>query len=264
MKKEIGLALGSGAVRGYALIPVIQELEENNIDISAVSGSSIGALIGAYYALFGEVNTFHRTVSGMKKNDFLKLVDPNNPKLSLIKGRKIKEFLQDRFFGDKRFEDCKKKLTVCATDFVKKQPVYFRKGKIIDAVMASISLPGIFPLYEKDGRFFMDGGVMEPVPVKPLREQGMKKILAVNLMGYDLDFKKPGKDMFSTLMTTFYLMMEKLAKHEDDERLFTADLIFKPDPANMLAFYEWEKYFEAGQDYMAEHGNEIMGWAASS
>jgi NTE family protein len=259
-EKKIGLALGSGAVRGYALIPIIQMLEKNNIRISTVSGSSIGALIGAYYALYGEVDFIQETVAGMKKNDFLKLVDPNNPKISMIKGQKIKDFLQNKFFGDKTFDDCGIPLSICTTNFVKKKPVYLQEGKIIEAVMASVSIPGVFPLYEMDGNYYVDGGVMDPVPVKPLGEKGFKKSIAVNLMGYDLDHREPGKDMFSTLMTTFYLMMEQLARHETNENLYTIDLSFKPDPANMMAFYDWEKYFNAGKTEIEKQMDDILKW----
>lgn len=261
---KVGLALGSGAVRGYALIPIIQKLEENNIRISAVSGSSIGALIGAHFALYGEVESLRETAAAMKKNDFFKLADPNNPKISMIKGRKIKDFLEEKFFGDKTFHDCGIPLAVCATDFVKKEPVYMRKGKIIDAVMASVSIPGIFPLYQMNDSYFVDGGVLDPVPVKPLRDENLKKMIAVNLMGYDLSYKKPGKDMFSTLMTTFYLMMEQLAKHENKENLYTIDLNFKPDPVNMVAFYEWEKYFNAGEKHIEKHVDKILQWLESA
>lgn len=259
-KKKIGLALGSGAVRGYALIPIIQMLEKNNIIISAVSGSSIGALIGAYYALYGEVGFIQETVAGMKKNDFLKLVDPNKPKISLVKGQKIKDFLQDNFFGDKTFADCRIPLSICTTDFIKKKPVYIQKGKIIEAVMASVSIPGVFPLYELEDNYYVDGGVMDPVPVKPLAEKGFKKNIAVNLMGYDLDHQEPGKDMFSTLMTTFYLMMEQLARHEKNEELYTIDLSFKPDPANMMAFYDWKKYFDTGKAEIEKQMDDILNW----
>ena len=259
-KKKVGLALGSGAVRGYALIPIIQGMKKNGVRVSMVSGSSIGALIGAFYALNEDVDALRETVSGMKKNDFLKLADPNNPKISLIKGHKIKKFLQDKFFGEKTFADCRIPLTICATDFQRKKPVYFQEGQIIEAVMASVSIPGIFPLYEKDERYFVDGGVMAPVPVKPLQDAGCKKIIAVNLMGYDLDHEQPGKDMFSTLTTTFYLMMEQLARHEKDDRLYTIDLSFKPDPANMMAFYDWKKYFDAGQTEIEKHMDDILSW----
>lgn len=90
-KKKIGLALGSGAVRGYAIVPILKKLEKEGIEISAISGSSIGALIGAYYSLHGEVDSFMSISKNLTRKDFLKLVDLNNPKVSMIKGKKIKE-----------------------------------------------------------------------------------------------------------------------------------------------------------------------------
>ena len=95
-KKKIGLALGSGAVRGFAIIPIIKRLEKEGIEIAAVSGSSIGALIGAYYSIHGEIDSFMDISKDLTRKDFLKLVDLNNPKSSIIKGRKIRDFIQGR------------------------------------------------------------------------------------------------------------------------------------------------------------------------
>ena len=144
-KIKLGLALGSGTARGYAHIPIINFLIKNNVKIDMISGSSAGAIIGAYFALYGEVKSLEKLLRSITKKESLHLIDLNNPKKSIIKGIRIKKYLEDNFFGSKTFKDTKIPLYISATNIKTKKVVYFNKGKIIDAVMASISVPAIFP-----------------------------------------------------------------------------------------------------------------------
>jgi NTE family protein len=258
--QKIGMALGSGAVRGYALIPIINRLKKEGIKISAVSGSSAGALIGAYYALHGEIDSMLEMAKEMGKKDYAKLVDLNNPKKSLIKGKKIKKFFMDRFFSDNTFKECKIPLFICAVELTQRKPEFIKRGRIIDSVMASISIPGIFPPYRIKDKLYIDGGVLEPVPVKPLLNMGLKKILAVNLMGSSLTEEKQHQNLFPAVMDTFYLMMEQLARTEDDKRIFTLKLNFKPDPVNMLSFYDWKEQYQVGEKIIKERMAAIKKW----
>jgi NTE family protein len=258
--KQIGLALGSGAVRGYAHIPIIQRLQKEKIEIIAVSGSSIGALVGAYYALHGEVDSLLKIPTQMKKKDYLKLIDPNKPNRSLIKGEKIKKSLIDQFYGKATFKDTSIPLVVCTTDPIKRESVYFNKGKISDAVMASISIPGIFPPYKIGDHLYMDGGVLDPVPVKPLMDMDIKKIVGVNLMGY-ID-KNPDKemDLITILLNISYMMMEQIAQREKNKNLFILNPQFKPDPPHMLSFYKWKDKYEIGEKLIDEKIKELKSW----
>ncbi len=258
--QKIGIALGSGAVRGYALIPIIQRLEKEGIKISAVSGSSAGALIGAYYALHGEIDSLLEMTQKMGKKDYVKLIDLNNPKKSLIKGKKIKKFFIDRFFSQKTLKQCKIPLVICAVELNQRKPEFIKKGRIIDAVMASISIPGIFPPYRIKDKLYIDGGVLVPVPVEPLLDMGLKKIIAVNLMGYSLAEEKQHRDLFPAVMDTFYLMMEQLARTEDDKRIFPLKLYFKPDPVNMLSFYNWKEEYKVGEKIIQKRMKAIKKW----
>jgi len=259
-KNKIGIALGSGAVRGYALIPIIKRIKKEGIEIEAVSGSSIGALVGAYYALHGEIDSLLEKVKSMKKKDWLKLVDPNKPNLSLIKGEKIKKFLNDQYYEDSTFKDTQIPFVACATDPIQRKSVYIDKGKIIDAVMASISIPGIFPLYNIKDRLYIDGGVLDPVPVKPLADMKIKKIVGVNLMGY-ID-RNPDKemDLISTLLNSSYMMMEQIAKSEESKQIFILDPKFKPDPPNMLNFYKWKDKYKIGQEVIQKRISSLKNW----
>jgi NTE family protein len=259
--RKIGIALGSGAVRGYAIIPIIKKLKKEGIEISAVSGSSVGALIGAYYSLHGEVDSFMQISKDFTRKDFLKLVDLNNPTASIIKGKKIKEFLAENYFAGKTFRDTKVPLYICATDLVQKKPVYLSQGNILDAVMSSISIPGIFPPYKIGNKVFADGGVLDPVPAKPLVEKGMTKIIGVNLTGFRRDKKKrESGGLLADLMNSFYMMMEQLAKEPDDKRIFMLNPRFEPDPAHMLAFYNWRENYEIGQNLINRKIKELKTW----
>jgi NTE family protein len=261
--KRIGLALGSGAVRGYAAIPIIKKLEKEGIEITEISGSSVGALIGAYYALHGEIDSLFELSKKMEKKDYLKLVDPNNPKLSLIKGKKIKKFLYESLFGDQTFKDARIPLIICVVDVGKKKPVYISKGKLLDALMASISIPGIFPAYKIRNRMYIDGGVLDPVPIKPLLDRGLKKVVGVNLSGYRPGDKKPEDNLFPLLLHTIYMMMEQLAKRETDHRLFMLNPRFEPDPARMLNLYDWKANYEIGKEIINRKIKALKTWLDS-
>jgi NTE family protein len=189
------------------------------------------------------------------------LADLNNPKISIIKGKKIKDFLFDRFLEDKTFEDTKIPLYICVTDAIQKKPVYLKKGDLVDSVMASISIPGIFPPYKIGKKVYIDGGVLDPVPAKPLLDKGMKKIIGINLTRFKRGKKKKGTGGFlADLMNSFYMMMEHLAKEVDEERIFMLNPRFELEPARMLAFYDWKENYEIGQKLINRKMKELKSW----
>jgi|Deesub1362B_J571_1020462.scaffolds.fasta_scaffold00006_11 NTE family protein len=259
-KKEIALALSCGAVRGYAFFPIIDRLEKEGLRISAVSGSSIGALVGAYYALHGELNSLLKIATSMTRTDYLKMLDPNFPHKSLIKGEKVRQFLEENFFGQQTFDQTKIPLFICAVDLTNKKAVYFQEGPIIEAVMASISFPGIVPPYRQGNSLFVDGGVLDPVPVQILVDNNYDKIIGVNLMGCQAEIKKPEPGLWPTIITSFYLMMEKLAWRESSSQIYMINLKFKPDPTTMLSFHYWEENYQLGQQAIEKHLESIKKW----
>ena len=260
-KTKVGLVLSSGAAKGFALFPIIRRLEKEGIRFEAISGSSIGALIGAYYALHGETESQFKLGKKMTKTDYFKLADPNTPLKSVIKGKKIKAFLEEKFFQGKTFADTSIPLSICATDLNTHAAVYFEDGPLIDAVMASISIPGIFPPYKKGDHYCIDGGVMDPVPVKPLLNKGIEKILAVNLMGYEPGFRDLSKlGMTDTLVATFYLMMSRLCFRKHGDTIFSLDVFLPPDPTDALKFYKWKQYYEIGQKTIDMNIVKILDW----
>jgi len=182
-KKKIGLALGSGAARGLAHIGVLKALTEEGISIDYISGSSIGALVGAYFASKGEVATLEEMILGIDWKKLARLIDPNLVFMlkGLIHGQKIKELLQV-IIGDVEFKDLKIPLAVVATDTNTGEEVVIKEGSVIEAVRASISMPAIFMPVKYGRRFLIDGGVVNPVPAGVVRNMGATFVIACNVI----------------------------------------------------------------------------------
>lgn len=180
---KIGIALGSGAARGLAHIGVLKALIEEGIPIDYISGSSIGALVGAYFASKGEVATLEEMVLGIDWRKLARLIDPNLIFMlkGLIHGQKIKELLQ-AIIGDIEFKDLKIPLAVVATDINTGEEVIIKEGSVIEAVRASISMPAIFMPVKYGRRFLIDGGVVDPVPAGVVRNMGATFVIACNVI----------------------------------------------------------------------------------
>ncbi len=257
---KIGFALGSGSARGYAHIAVIKTLEEHNIKPDYIAGTSIGAAIGAYYALHKEMNSLISKIKSMKKMEFLKLVDLNNPKISLIKGIKIKKFLEENFFKDRTFKDTKIPLTICATDITHKKAIYFEKGRLIDAVMASISIPGIFPPYKINNTYYIDGGVFHPIPYQILLKKGMDKVIGVNLNTITAKENK-NMNVFHILIDIFSIMMNEIQKAKNTKKVFILNPVFNlHTPADSFKFYELDKFYQPGEEIIKNKIKELKRW----
>jgi NTE family protein len=179
-QKKIGLALGSGGTRGFAHIGVLKVLISENIPIDFLVGSSAGAVIAAYFAVHGEIESFENLVIKMKKIDFVSLIDFISPKKALIRGTKIQKFI-DKLFMYKDFSQVKIPLKIVATDLRRGKEVILTKGNIAQAVLASGTLPGVFPPVSLGKELLVDGGVVNPTPVDVVRKMGAEIILGVDL-----------------------------------------------------------------------------------
>ena len=175
----VALVLGSGGARGNAHIGVIQILEEQGFDIISVSGCSMGAVVGGMYAAV-KLSAFTEWVSGLSRFDVFRLVDMSLLSMGAIRGEKAYAILE-HFVGDQLIEDLPIPYTAVATDLVKQQEVWFQSGHIMDAIRASVAVPGmIMPVTEK-GRFLVDGGLLNPVPIMPVVPDQADLIISVNL-----------------------------------------------------------------------------------
>lgn len=179
MNKNISLVLGSGGARGYAHIGVIEELLEQGYTIKSISGSSMGALIGALYAC-GKLNDFKEWALSLDVFDVVKLVDFSFEKTGLIQGDKVFQVIE-KMIGKVMIEDLPIKFTAVATDVMAEKEIWMQKGSLLDAVRASVAIPTAFTPKKIEGRYLVDGGVLNPLPIAPTMSDGTDLIIAVKL-----------------------------------------------------------------------------------
>lgn len=176
-RKKIGLALGSGGAKGAALVGVIKILEKNKIPIDAISGTSIGAFVGAFYAYKKDIKELEKIG---RETEWKKLLDYTFPKKGLVKGEEMEKFAREKL-NNASFGDLKIPFYVSAFDLEKNQEIIFSKGDVSKAVRASCSIPGIFIPVAMGNKLLVDGGVVDPLPVKALRNAGCDIVIGVNL-----------------------------------------------------------------------------------
>ena len=179
-RKKIGIALSGGAARGIAHIGVLQVLENLGVQIDAVSGCSMGAIVGAIYSLGIPLKELEDYIEKTDWRSFMVFSMFSLSRKGIISEHKIEEVLK-KFLGNRTFEDCVIPFNAVAVDIIKGQKVVFSEGRLIDAVKASIAVPGIIPPVCRDGMLLVDGGVIEPVPTEALRALGADFIIASSI-----------------------------------------------------------------------------------
>ena len=180
-EKTVSLVLGSGGARGLAHIGVIHWLQEHGFNIQSISGCSMGALVGGIYAA-GKLDDYEQWVRVLKKVDIFTLLDLSWGKSGLVKGDKIINTLIN-LVGDLRIEDLPISFTAVAVDISCEKEVWIQSGRLFDAIRASISLPLFFTPFNYKGATFIDGGVLNPVPIAPTFGDETNMTIAVNLGG---------------------------------------------------------------------------------
>ncbi|MGL4543402.1 MAG: patatin-like phospholipase family protein [Polymorphobacter sp.] len=178
---KLALALGGGAGLGWAHIGVLHALAARNVDVVAVSGTSIGALAAVCLAAH-RVNILEDLARSTNIRSMMRFLDIDFGRSALLGGRSIARELRHQF-GHTHLEDLFIPCAVVAADLISGEEVAIRRGEIVAAVRASIAIPGIFPPVRHDGRLLVDGGVMTPVPVRAVRALSAAPVLAVNLQG---------------------------------------------------------------------------------
>lgn len=177
-KPRIGLALGGGSARGWAHIGAIRALEEAGIHADFVAGTSIGALVGAAYAA-GELEHLEAWARGMRVRDIVGFLDFALGS-GLVKGERLIASIR-REFADRPIETLATPFAATATALQTGEEVWLRTGSTLEAVRASISLPGFFHPVSRDGVLLADGGLVNPVPLSLVRAMGADFLIAVDL-----------------------------------------------------------------------------------
>ncbi|MFA5652048.1 MAG: patatin-like phospholipase family protein [Candidatus Paceibacterota bacterium] len=259
-RKTVGLALGSGSDRGMSHIGVIKTLLKHNIPIDYISGTSIGAVVGAYYALHGEVDGIEKPIKNVMSRPWY-LFDFNFQKPNFLSNRNLYNVLSYNFYREKTFADTKIPFRTNATDIDTGNQYVFKDGKIIDAVVASISLPGILPPYEIDGKHLVDGGLSNAIPVDLLAEFKPDIVIAVDLYNTKM-VPLPKYDIGSVVGRTYQIYISKLSEFSKKDFCNTCKnfIILNPDTnetIDSVTFKNIEKNIKIGMEETERRIEEI-------
>ncbi|RBI87509.1 hypothetical protein DRV85_00830 [Rhodosalinus halophilus] len=182
-KRKLGLALGSGGARGWAHIGAIRALEEIGVEPDVIAGCSMGAVVGAAWAA-GKLDALEEFARNMTRAAFLAHFDLRLTGGGLVRGRAIMEALEEMGLPD-RFEKLDRPFIAVATDMSTGHEVWMQDGSLLDAVRGSIAIPGFFAPHHVEGRWLLDGGVINPVPSSACRALGADITIAINPNGRD-------------------------------------------------------------------------------
>jgi NTE family protein len=179
---SVGIALGSGAARGWAHIGILKALNALNIRPSIVCGSSMGALIGASYCL-GKLDPMEDWAKSLTRTGIIKFLDVKAFRSAgLLQGRRLMKFL-DETLGEQPIEDLDRRFACVATDIETGREIWLQSGPILEQVRASIALPGLLAAHPLENRWLVDGGLVNPVPVSLCRAMGAEVVIAVDVNG---------------------------------------------------------------------------------
>ncbi len=240
MYPKIGLALGSGGAKGLAHIGVIKVLEKHNIPVNYIAGSSIGALLGAYYATYKDTQKLEDLILNFNKRKGFELFD-FTIKGGLFKGVKAEKFIAEILEGAK-FETLKIPFAAVATDINTAESIMLSEGSIVKAVRASVAVPAFYqPLLYKD-RLLADGGLSNPIPVDVLTTMGADITIAVNLDSFYLE--KTLKEMPALSRVPVHsinILRHTLAQQSAK----TADIIISPQDTLHVGILGWRFFFDS-------------------
>lgn len=187
-KKSVALVLSSGGARGLAHIAVIEELEARGYEVTSIAGSSMGAVVGAFYAC-GKLDVYKAWALKLDPWSVLKLMDFTISSYGFVRGRKVFKTLES-FIPDVNIQDMRIPFVAVATDMHKGKEVTFKKGSMYRALKASASIPTVVTPSQRKGRILVDGGVMTPIPVEFVKRR-KKDLLVISNVNGSQAYEKP-------------------------------------------------------------------------
>ncbi len=237
---KIGLALGSGGARGFAHLGVIKVLKEENIPIDLIAGSSMGALIGAFYSAGLDVERLYKLALAFRRKYYL---DFTVPKMGFISGNRVKELIRI-FTKNKKIEELDIPLSIVATDIVKGERIIFNKGPVASAVRASIAIPGIFVPEKVDGCILVDGGVIDKVPISVAKDMGADIVIAVDVSSVKVN--EEISSIYDVILQSIEIMQNEVVKYKEMD----ADIILRPlvTQYSSRAFTNIEEIIQIGEE----------------
>jgi NTE family protein len=241
IKKRVGIALSGGAARGIAHVGVLDILHKAGIPIDIVAGTSAGSVAGAVYASLLDTNKMLGYALDPVWKKVINYSDPTLGKTGFLKGQKAKKILERFLGGEPDFKDLKIPFACVATDIDTGEEIILKEGSVIDAVRASISIPGIFTVVEREKRYLVDGGLTTPLPVHVARELGADFVIAVNVnpsvsmqalkKDENLSAQHKEPNLLHILMQSIYITTYSLAHASMAE----ADVVIQPNVGHISA-----------------------------
>lgn len=252
---SVGLALGAGSARGLAHIGVLKILREAGVQVDLIAGCSMGALIGGMVACGISCEEIARIASRISRLRMLSYTDPTLPVRGLLSGQRIQSFLSGHF-RDRAIEDTSIPFVAAATDILTGEEVVLDSGPMIDGIRASISIPAVFVPHEVCGRFLVDGGLVNPVPVDYLRLAGIEVCIAVNVVPR-VDRKYIEKPTaIDVLLNAFDIMEHRIILSRNQP----ADIEIYPevDQVSGIEFWRAKELIRLGEEAARERIDGIL------
>lgn len=223
MRPKVGLALGSGGLRGLAHVGVLKALERENIPIDYIAGCSIGSMIGALYCSGHSPETIVKLAKHLKPRYWLDFVIP---KLGIVSGDKVLTTVR-LLTQQKTFAELNIPLAVVATEINHGREIIFNKGDVAEAVRASISVPGIFIPHKIGEMLLVDGAVLNPTPIDIARSMGADVVIAVDLAHAGVVCNIT--NVFDVIIQSIDIMERELLRY----RRKNCDILVQPDIAHI-------------------------------
>jgi NTE family protein len=230
----IGLALGGGFARGFAHLGILQVLEQNQIPVSHIAGTSVGSILGAAYASGAPLAHIIETCRTLRFRDIARW---RVSRLGLASNQRL-ENLIERVFDSRQFEDLRIPLAVVATDLTSGEPVVFTQGNLVDAIRASCAFPGLFEPVEIGTRCLADGGLVAPVPTHAARELGAAIVIGVSV-GMQDGHRGAPTNIFQVVSRA----VNAAQKHQLEIWERHADLVLRPDVQSLA----WDDFHRADE-----------------
>ncbi|GIX43101.1 MAG: patatin family protein [Leptospiraceae bacterium] len=236
-KPKIGLALGSGSARGWAHIGVIKALEEYNIEVDVIAGTSAGGVVGAFCAA-DAIPILEESLKNFRSlKDTIAHLDLGIGSGGIITGKRWWKKFLETYLPVRNFSELKKPFGVVAVDLVTMQEVHIIKGELMPAIRSTIAVPGFFSPFEYKNYKFVDGGILNPVPIDLTRKLGAEVVIAVDLNA------RP-ETIIPSSMREIFLRSIEIMQHRInyDNKIFAKpDIVIEPD-LDEVEFLDYHKH----------------------
>ena len=253
---KLGLVLGSGGARGFAHIGVLKVLEENQIPIHCITGSSAGSMVGGMYSAGVSIKEIEKLVSKLSFTMIARLLLPTFAKGGLADSERVIKYIKPAV-GDKRIEELDIKFGSVSTDLYSGKAVEFRKGDLLESIKSSIAIPGVFKPVMTDGKCLVDGGVVNPLPINLAKKMGAEFILAVDVISAVYDFHKNTSIFKVPALPKSILLSINIFERNIIKNIihkFKPDVLIRPKMTDVgvFDFHKGHESIESGQNAMNE------------